>query len=171
MGQYADGDVVERTKILLGKNICYRPVKNQISIPQPHEARGIQSRQIAVVHGHEHAGSCGAAALKQVEQIDHARPVQPCGQFVQQQERTFLRKGAGQQNPLQLAARKFCEPAVRQRRGPGFFKRPVCRGIIFPPISPKPRKMGNTPEQFQALIASESTRWQKLIRDLNISLD
>ena len=31
--------------------------------------------------------------------------------------------------------------------------------------------VGNTPEQFQALIASESTRWQKLIRDLNISLD
>lgn len=31
--------------------------------------------------------------------------------------------------------------------------------------------VGNTPEQFQALIASESTRWQKLIRDLHISLD
>lgn len=31
--------------------------------------------------------------------------------------------------------------------------------------------VGNTPEQFQALIASESTRWHKLIRDLNITLD
>ena len=26
-------------------------------------------------------------------------------------------------------------------------------------------------EQFQALIHSESTRWQKLIKDLNITLD
>jgi tripartite-type tricarboxylate transporter receptor subunit TctC len=31
--------------------------------------------------------------------------------------------------------------------------------------------VGNTPEQFQALITSESTRWQKLIKDLNITLD
>jgi tripartite-type tricarboxylate transporter receptor subunit TctC len=31
--------------------------------------------------------------------------------------------------------------------------------------------VGNTPEQFQALIASESTRWHKLIKDLNITLD
>ena len=31
--------------------------------------------------------------------------------------------------------------------------------------------VGNTPEQFQALINSESTRWHKLIKDLNITLD
>lgn len=31
--------------------------------------------------------------------------------------------------------------------------------------------VGNTPEQFQALITSESTRWHKLIKDLNITLD
>jgi tripartite-type tricarboxylate transporter receptor subunit TctC len=31
--------------------------------------------------------------------------------------------------------------------------------------------VGNTPEQFQALIHSESARWQKLIKDLNITLD
>lgn len=31
--------------------------------------------------------------------------------------------------------------------------------------------VGNTPEQFQALIQSESTRWHKLIKDLNITLD
>ena len=31
--------------------------------------------------------------------------------------------------------------------------------------------VGNTPEQFQALISSESTRWHKLIKDLNITLD
>ena len=31
--------------------------------------------------------------------------------------------------------------------------------------------VGNTPEQFQTLIQSESTRWQKLIKDLNITLD
>ncbi|MEG0199173.1 MAG: tripartite tricarboxylate transporter substrate binding protein [Comamonas sp.] len=31
--------------------------------------------------------------------------------------------------------------------------------------------VGNTPEQFQSLINSESTRWQKLIKDLNITLD
>jgi tripartite-type tricarboxylate transporter receptor subunit TctC len=31
--------------------------------------------------------------------------------------------------------------------------------------------VGNTPEQFQALIASESTRWHKLIKDLHITLD
>ena len=31
--------------------------------------------------------------------------------------------------------------------------------------------VGNTPEQFQALINSESTRWHKLIKELNITLD
>ncbi|GGH60818.1 ABC transporter substrate-binding protein [Comamonas phosphati] len=31
--------------------------------------------------------------------------------------------------------------------------------------------VGNTPEQFQALIASESTRWHQLIKNLNITLD
>ena len=31
--------------------------------------------------------------------------------------------------------------------------------------------VGNTPEQFQALINSETTRWHKLIKDLNITLD
>lgn len=31
--------------------------------------------------------------------------------------------------------------------------------------------VGNTPEQFQALIHSESTRWQKLIKDLHITLE
>ncbi|QOQ82090.1 MULTISPECIES: Bug family tripartite tricarboxylate transporter substrate binding protein [Comamonas] len=31
--------------------------------------------------------------------------------------------------------------------------------------------VGNTPEQFQTLIHSESARWQKLIKDLNITLD
>ena len=31
--------------------------------------------------------------------------------------------------------------------------------------------VGNTPEQFQTLINSESTRWHKLIKDLNITLD
>ena len=39
------------------------------------------------------------------------------------------------------------------------------------PAGPRADWPRTLPEQFQALIASESTRWQKLIRDLNISLD
>ena len=46
------------------------------------------------------------------------------------------------------------EPAVRQK-------------LIDFGVEP----VGNTPEQFQALINSESTRWHKLIKDLNITLD
>ena len=46
------------------------------------------------------------------------------------------------------------EPAVRQK-------------LVDFGVEP----VGSTPEQFAALLASESTRWQKLIRDQNITLD
>lgn len=90
MRQYADGNVVERTKILLCKNLCHRAVKNQIAALKAHKARGIQRRKIAVVHGHEHTGPGSAAALKQIKKLDHTRPVEASGQFVQQQKRALL---------------------------------------------------------------------------------
>jgi tripartite-type tricarboxylate transporter receptor subunit TctC len=31
--------------------------------------------------------------------------------------------------------------------------------------------IGNTPQQYQSLLRTETTKWQKLIKDLNISLD
>ncbi|WP_126312930.1 MULTISPECIES: Bug family tripartite tricarboxylate transporter substrate binding protein [Delftia] len=46
------------------------------------------------------------------------------------------------------------EPAVRQK-------------LVDFGVEP----VGNTPEQFAALLASESTRWHQLIRDQNITLD
>ena len=85
VGQHVDGYVVERTKILLCKNLGYRAVKYQVATLKAHEPRGVQRSQITVVYCHKHTGSGGTPPLKQIKQFNHARPVKASSQFIQQQ--------------------------------------------------------------------------------------
>ena len=75
--QNADRDIIKGTELLLGKNRIHRAVKNKPSGLEAQQPRGIDGRQITVVHGHEHAGPGGATAFQQIKKSGHAGHVQP----------------------------------------------------------------------------------------------
>ena len=147
MRKNPDGNIIQDTEFLLGKDLGHGAVKEYPAVFQAHEPGCIQGGQIAVVHGHEHAGPGGPAALQQIKKFHHAGQIQTGGQLVQQEQRALLGQSPRQQHPLQFPAGKLPHAARGQSGGSGGGQGLSDGGVVPPSVAAQPGKVGIAPQQ------------------------